>query len=280
MNMEPEPITTAGLFPPSGIVERFANYFPPNTPFSYILLRLHEMSDLHPRFHLCSLKDQLQIADAIHPVQNLTVQDRLLLCAAPTSLRGEGEKELLEALARCIADGESGDLLDLPIPLETLDEPPSPGRAYLYKLEQLHKMLILYLWLSYRFPHVLPSRALANYTKGLVEEAIEKALEQFSYSEQAHELIMKKRRKAMKSLETEDSIPKEPTASAAAPTSAPNAEVEVPPAVIDVLKDGASFKSEPPSDDEGQYPTPELEVEELDLNTEDNQTQQTHPNRA
>lgn len=63
MKREPEQINSAGLFPPSLIVERFANYFPPGTPFSYIMLRLHEISEIHPRFHLCELKDQLAIAD-------------------------------------------------------------------------------------------------------------------------------------------------------------------------------------------------------------------------
>ncbi len=48
MNNEPEPIKTAGLFPPSIILERFANYFPPGTPFSYILTRLNEISEIHP----------------------------------------------------------------------------------------------------------------------------------------------------------------------------------------------------------------------------------------
>jgi ATP-dependent RNA helicase SUPV3L1/SUV3 len=65
LEREPEEIKTAGLFPPSVIVERFANYFPPGTPFAYIMLRLHEISKIHPRYHLCALKDQLAIADAI-----------------------------------------------------------------------------------------------------------------------------------------------------------------------------------------------------------------------
>ncbi|KAI4833562.1 P-loop containing nucleoside triphosphate hydrolase protein, partial [Aureobasidium sp. EXF-8845] len=43
MKEEPEPIRSAGIFPPAPIVERFASYFPPDTPFSYILMRLHEL---------------------------------------------------------------------------------------------------------------------------------------------------------------------------------------------------------------------------------------------
>ncbi|KAF9739480.1 hypothetical protein PMIN06_001087 [Paraphaeosphaeria minitans] len=190
MDQEPEPIESAGLFPPALIVERFANYFPPGTPFSYIMLRLHEISVVHPRFHLCALKDQLAIADVIHTVKNLSIADRITICAAPTNMRDEGEREFLRALAECIAENKSGALLDLPkLPLHVLDEQPTAERKYLYSLEQLHKMIVSYLWLSYRFPHVFTTRKLAVYLKQLTEDAIERTLMQFSWSD-----VMNKRK--------------------------------------------------------------------------------------
>jgi ATP-dependent RNA helicase SUPV3L1/SUV3 len=201
MKREPTPITTAGLFPPSLIVERFANYFPPGTPFSYIMLRLHEISEIHPRFHLCALKDQLSIADVIHTIKNLSIQDRIMLCAAPINMRNAPERDFLHSLAECIADGKSGNLLDLPtLPLHYMDMQPSGERSYLYMLENLHKMLVCYLWLSYRFPNVFITRALANYTKKLVEDQIEKTLTDFSFTQQARKLMVAKRAKARKGL--------------------------------------------------------------------------------
>jgi ATP-dependent RNA helicase SUPV3L1/SUV3 len=197
MNQEPEPITSAGLFPPSLVVERFASYFPPGTPFSYIMLRLHEISDIHPRFHLCALKDQLAIADVIHTVENLSISERIILCAAPTSMKDNLEKEFLRYLAECIAEGKSGQLLDLPnLPLDRLDEPASGERAYLYSLEQLHKMIITYLWLSFRFPQVLTSRSLALHVKELTEGAIEKTLTEFSWVDDAQRRRRKMRERA------------------------------------------------------------------------------------
>jgi ATP-dependent RNA helicase SUPV3L1/SUV3 len=205
MRREPEPIHTAGLFPPSLIVERFANYFPPGTPFSYIMLRLHEISNIHPRFHLCALRDQLAIADAIHTVKNLSIADRITICAAPTNMRDPGERAFLRYLAECIADGKSGNLLELKeLPLERLDLPPSGERKYLYNLEQLHKMLVAYLWLSFRFPNVFTTRSLANHAKQLVEDAIERTLTQFSWTQQAKEAIMRKREQAMRALEKQE----------------------------------------------------------------------------
>jgi len=251
MRREPEEIKTAGLFPPSLIVERFANYFPPGTPFSYIMLRLHEISEIHPRFHLCGLKDQLSIADTIHTIKNLGVQDRIMLCAAPINMRDKSEQQFLRSLAECIADGKSGNLLDLDkLPLSVMDKPPSGDRAYLYSLENLHKMLVCYLWLSYRFPNVFTTRTLANYTKKLVEDQIEKTLTDYSFVQQARERTRKQREAARKDMveegeevgaeETEEEIPAPPG---------------MPAEAKDIINDKrALVDSGPPTDDADEYP--------------------------
>ncbi|XP_014556826.1 hypothetical protein COCVIDRAFT_26446 [Bipolaris victoriae FI3] len=204
MAKEPEEIKAAGLFPPSQVVERFANYFPPGTPFSYIMLRLHDISNIHPRFYLCTLKDQLAIADAIHTVKNLSFQERITICAAPINMRSAPERNFLRRLAECIAEGKSGNLLEIEfLPLDIMDQPSSGDREYLYKLEQLHKMIVCYLWLSYRFPNVFTTRTLANYTKKLVEDQIENTLSEFSFTEQVRLKQKKSRDQARKQMELE-----------------------------------------------------------------------------
>lgn len=280
MEREPDPIKTAGLFPPSLIVERFASYFPPGTPFSYILLRLHEICEIHPRFHLCALKDQLAIADTIHPVKNLSIQERIMICAAPTNSRDEGERKLLRTMAKCIADNESGELLDLPIPLEILDEPPSAERKYLYNLEQLHKSLVLYLWLTYRFPNVFTTRSLAVYAKQLVEDAIEKTLKEFSFTEQRRKRLMKQREQAMKHFEDDRDKSSAELAGGAATSASSSTMTEagaskadkVPQAVEDVMKEEQlSAPNESTTDDVDEYPSPELEAEKPNVNAEESE---------
>lgn len=252
MRREPEEIKSAGLFPPSLIIERFANYFPPGTPFSYIMLRLHEISESHPRFHLCALKDQLAIADVIHLVKNLSIQDRITICAAPISMRSIPEQAFLRTLAECIADGTSGSLLDIPnLPLDALDKPATRERSYLYSLEQLHKMIVCYLWLSYRFPNVFTTRTLANYTKKLVEDKIEKALTQFSSTELAQEKIRKRREKARKELEEigDDNLHSRADG---------QRQISVPPGLpeeaTNIANKAQAFVTEPPTDDVNEYP--------------------------
>lgn len=181
MRKELEDIETARIFPPTLIIERFASYFPPGTPFSYIIQRLQTISELHPRFELCQLKEQLEVADEINAIKNLSIQERIIFCAAPSNMRDVAQRKFLHSLAQYVADNRTATLLDLEnLELGNMDIAPAPGRLYLQKLEGLHKMLITYLWLSFRFPNILVSRKLAEYAKKLVEDRIEEALMQFS----------------------------------------------------------------------------------------------------
>ena len=194
MQNEAEPIMTAGLYPPTSILEKFAMYFPPSTSFSYIMIRLHELSSLHPRYHLCNLRDQTGIADAIQPIRGLTIHDRIVFCAAPASVKDAGMPVILAAYARCVGENSSGELLSIPeIPLEVLDEEVRLDREYMRRLESLHKALILYLWLSYRFAGVFVDQDMAFYVKRLTEEKIDAVLVDFSASP-----AVRKQIKAMK----------------------------------------------------------------------------------
>ena len=206
MQTEPEPIMSAGIFPPTNILMQFAAYFPPSSSFSYILLRLHEISLLHPRFKLCDLKEQVGIADIIQAVPNLTTRDRITLCASPASTKGQnGLTAVLRAFATCIAENRSGALLDIPqLGMGLLDEEITLDRGYMERLESLHKALILYLWLSYRFAGVFINQAMAFYVKGLVEERIDKMLAEFSASPAIRARIQKMREKAMQQIQKID----------------------------------------------------------------------------
>ena len=199
MREELEPIMTAGIFPPTHVLMKFATYFPPSTDFSYILLRLHELSLMHPRYHLCTLKDQIQIADIIQPVRNLTTHDRVIFCAAPAALRVKGLPDIVAAFARCVGNNTSGALLDIPeINLDLLDKEMRIDREYMSGLEGLHQALILYLWLSYRFAGVFVNQAMAFYVKKLVEEKLDKMLTEYSASKEIRERIRKMREKALR----------------------------------------------------------------------------------
>ena len=201
MQGELDPIMSAGIFPPTSVLTKFATYFPPSTSFSYILLRLHELSMKHPRYHLCNLRDQIAIADSIQPVRNLTIHDRIVFCASPANPKGPGMRSVLQAFAKCVGEHSSGALLDIPeLNLDVLGQEMKVNRDYMERLESLHKALILYLWLSYRFAGVFVNQAMAFYVKRLVEEKIDKMLAEYSASPAIRERIRKMREEALRQI--------------------------------------------------------------------------------
>ena len=206
MESEPAPILSAGLQAPPHIIERFSSYFPPNTPFSYILLRLNSICQLHTRFHLCNLKDHLSIAETIEPIEGLTINDRMIFIASPVSTRTDDNRKYVQGLATAVADQKGGSILELPhIDLDLLQREPIGEREYLRELENLHKKLVSYLWLSFRFPGIYTTRALATHIKELVEERIEISLRRYSFIKTS--VIRAAREQKFRRLKLENAVP-------------------------------------------------------------------------
>lgn len=108
---------------------------------------------------------------------------------------------IVAAFARCVGDNVSGALLDIPeVPLDILDAEFKPNREYLDQLESLHKALVLYLWLSYRFAGVFINQAMAFHVKTLVEEKIDMMLAEYSSSPEISNRIKKMREEALRQI--------------------------------------------------------------------------------
>ena len=184
-SVDAEPIKSAGIQPPTFAIEKFSTYFPPETPLSFVLLRLRDFAKVSHRFHLCHMDDAIDVADIIQPYP-MSVFDRCVFLSAPVSLRDLGQKQALQAFAQCVSEMRDGNLLDIPeIDLEILDvardDPAVPKGEYLRRLEALHKTVTLYLWLTYRYVGVFTSQPLAFHVKQLVEDKITDYLEHLSY---------------------------------------------------------------------------------------------------
>ena len=202
---DPDPLRTAGIQPPPSVLERFSSYFPPNTPFSYIICRLRDIARLGSRYHLCHLKEMLDIADLIQPYP-MSVYDRCVFLNAPVFLKEPAGPQILQAFARCVSNMEGGDILDIyEINLELLDvkegSHPRGAADYLRQLETLHKAVTLYLWLSYRYSGVFISQNVAFRAKELVEAKINHYLSEISMSDKARQTRMQNMRNAARAAE-------------------------------------------------------------------------------
>ena len=184
-NVEAEPLQWAGIQPPTFAIEQFSRYFPPETPFSFVLTRLNELAKVSSRFQLCTPNEQIEVADIIQPYA-MSVFDRCIFIASPCMIRDPAQVDVLRAMARCVSEMTGGGLLDIPeLDLEILDKTAETfvgGHArYLWKLESLHKGITLYLWLSYRYSGVFTSQQLAFRVKTMVEDKITEYLNSLTY---------------------------------------------------------------------------------------------------
>ena len=178
---EPEPIKQAALLPPDAFIEEISSRLPKGIPFEYILHKMSTDSILHPRYNICNVEDQSGIARTIEDIQSLTATQRYTICASPADTKSLAMQTVLKAYAKCIAENKMVTVADIDeLPLEILDKPLSDSRDYMSLVETLHKSLILFLWLSYRFVNVFKDRNMANYAKSLVEDKINRALVEFS----------------------------------------------------------------------------------------------------
>lgn len=180
LNAEPEPIGAAGILPLDSMITNFSNHFPSNTPFQYVLRRLWNVAQTHPRFFLCDFRAK-EVEEILDDVPGLSVNDKLIFLAAPTSARDSADAHTLKAFATCVAQHKSGALLDIPeLRLDILDVSVSGDKAYLRSLESLHRSLVLYLWLSFRIGGIFTDRTLATHVKEIVEMKMDRTLTEFS----------------------------------------------------------------------------------------------------
>ncbi|KAF2671847.1 putative mitochondrial ATP-dependent RNA helicase Suv3 [Microthyrium microscopicum] len=182
MSTDPEPIKKIGIFPTNDMIETLCSYFPTGVPYSFILARILAVSQVSDRFFFCQLGETIQIADIIQHITDLSIADRIKICFAPVNVRTESLVELIKEMAWAISRQSGGGVLELKsLDFSVLDMEVKADRGYLSMLEDLHKGLVLYNWMSFRFPGVFTQRPLSQKAKGLVEENIDKCLSQWRH---------------------------------------------------------------------------------------------------
>jgi ATP-dependent RNA helicase SUPV3L1/SUV3 len=196
------PIKTAGLFPPNYVIERFASYFAPETPFAFVLARLRELCRVSPKFHLCDFSTNLKVAEITQDL-HLTISDRCTFNGCPIHERDEHNLAALREMATAVATLTSGDLLDLPsMDLDALQYEERPAHMseqdYIARLESLHRAITMYLWLGYRYKGVFQSHKLAFHVKQLVEKKIEDRLSKLNFVPGLMKSLRDRKREAAK----------------------------------------------------------------------------------
>lgn len=201
MQEEAAPIKRAGILPPGEALEEFESRLPKGVPFEYILRRVCAAAAMHERFRVCNIDDQCSIARTIESIRGLSLSERVAMTAAPSPTQSSELEEVTKALATCVAERKPVTCIDIPeIRLEVLEKPISSGRKYLQSLENLHKALVLYLWLSYRFLGVFKGREIATYAKEMLEQRINTCLAEVSANSEMRSRVLSHKTEVMPSV--------------------------------------------------------------------------------
>lgn len=181
LSTEPPAVKTAGIIPPAEYFEAYSNTLPPGVPFEYIMGRVCEAATIHPRFKICDVTENLDVARLIEDIHPLTTEQRVMICACPVGRRDTESTKCFRAMTRAIAEQKQVTVADIAeLRLEILAVRPVHDRSYLTSLELLHKSLVMFLWLSYRFPLAFRDRDMAMHAKELTEKRINWTLRAFS----------------------------------------------------------------------------------------------------
>ncbi|XP_021692039.2 DExH-box ATP-dependent RNA helicase DExH16, mitochondrial isoform X2 [Hevea brasiliensis] len=173
----PSPILeTAGLFPTFDLMFMYSRLHPKSGIYQ-ILEHFLENAKLSPNYFIADCGEVLKVA-AIIDEMPLSLQDKYLFCISPVDMNDEISSQGLTQFAENYAKKGIVRLKEIFTP-GTLMVPKT--QAKLEELESIHKVLDLYVWLSFRLEDSFPDRELAASQKAICGLLIEEFLERLGW---------------------------------------------------------------------------------------------------
>ncbi|KAM3356350.1 ATP-dependent RNA helicase SUV3, mitochondrial isoform X1 [Capsicum galapagoense] len=178
------PLLHSSLDSPSPVLER-AGLFP-SFDLLYMYSRLHPTHGLHEilehfvdnaklseHYFIANCDELLKVAAVIDTLP-LSLHDKYLFCISPVDMNDDISSQGLTQFATNYSKNGLVQLREIFTP-GTLKVPKS--HTALKELESIHKVLDLYVWLSYRLDESFPDRELASSQKAICSMLIEEFLE-------------------------------------------------------------------------------------------------------
>ncbi|OIV94987.1 hypothetical protein TanjilG_22184 [Lupinus angustifolius] len=173
----PSPILEhAGLLPSYDLLYMYSRLHP-NNGFYQVLEHFIDNAKLSANYFIVNCDQLLKVAAVIDDFP-LRLQEKYLFCISPVDMDDEISSQGLIQFAENYAKKGLVQLREIFTP-GTLTVPKTP--AALKELESIHKVLDLYVWLSYRLEESFPDRELAASQKAICNMLIEEFLERLGW---------------------------------------------------------------------------------------------------
>ncbi|KAK9083755.1 hypothetical protein Scep_030226 [Stephania cephalantha] len=166
----------AGLFPAFDLLLSYSRLHPTRS-FNAILEDFVQNAKLSPTYFITDCEEMLKVAAVVDELP-LGLQEKYLFCNSPVDMNDEISSQGLVQFATNYAKTRFVRLREIFTP-EMLQVPKT--QTELKELESIHKVLELYVWLSFRFDDSFPDRELASSQKAICSLLIEEFLERFGW---------------------------------------------------------------------------------------------------
>ncbi|XP_062108270.1 DExH-box ATP-dependent RNA helicase DExH16, mitochondrial isoform X2 [Humulus lupulus] len=176
LNAPSPTLERAGLFPNFDLIFTYSRLHPKRGLYE-ILEHFVENAKLSYNYFIADCEDMMKVAAIIDELP-LGLHDKYLFCISPVDMDDEISSQGLTQFAENYAKKGIVRLREIFTP-GTLQVPKS--QAGLKEIESIHKVLDLYVWLSYRLEDSFPDRELAASQKAICSLLIEEFLDRFGW---------------------------------------------------------------------------------------------------
>ncbi|XP_020259002.1 ATP-dependent RNA helicase SUV3, mitochondrial isoform X2 [Asparagus officinalis] len=166
----------AGLFPTFDLLALYSR-LQSTTSFHSILEKFLECAKLSSNYFIADCEDILKVAAVVDDFP-LGLHDKYLFCISPVDMTDDISAQALVQFAGNYAKTGLVRLREIFTP-GSLQVPKS--QSALEELESIHKVLDLYIWLSFRLEESFPDRELASSQKAACSLLIEEFLERLGW---------------------------------------------------------------------------------------------------
>jgi ATP-dependent RNA helicase SUPV3L1/SUV3 len=147
------------LWPPWRIFEKFSQEFPGGTPLATMVSQFADLGATTGHYRVLESETQIILAQAIEDISGIDLESRYSITLAPVATRNQDEVDLFVRLATVLARAKPVTIESpaLQIPLWFVDKVPGDLKVgngkwtavKLHTLEMIHKLIMIYCWLSY-----------------------------------------------------------------------------------------------------------------------------------
>lgn len=167
LKASPGNIESAGLSPRLEHLENFSKILP-NLPLGSLLERFEQLATVSGDYFLCNIQQQISVANMLDNV-DMSFADKYIFLQAPVNIRDEVLAGMLLDFATSHGEGTVVNADRVNEIFRKFDEE-------LARLEVFHRGIMLYLWLSNRFPETFHEADKLLVTKLELEDMINKKL--------------------------------------------------------------------------------------------------------